>query len=156
MNYWLTVHWPLYTDAPDDAAWHYWVFLAEGYEQLGKNLQIGDRVFIYETKYAPRKKTNGGFISQKKLGKQGIIALVQVIGNLEPNPNAKLETYEDGRQLRWKFHAKTRLEKENFCPQATVCKVFGCKPRYYFRIPGGLRKLKEAQAKLLLKEFWRE
>lgn len=153
MNYWLNVHWPPYEDEHDYEQWNYWVFLAEGYEQLAQDLQVGDRAFIYETKYAPRRKTDAGFIGQKRPGNQGIVALVEIIGELQKDPNAKLEKYEDGRELCWKFHAETKLVKEKFCPLAIVREALGYKPKYYFRIPGGLRKLTKAQFDSLVKQF---
>ena len=153
MNYWLTLHWPPYVDENEDAQWKYGVFVAEGYQQIGRDLQPGDRVFVYETLSAPRVKRGKQFVGPKRRGQQGIVALVRAVGSLKSDPKAEPEIYEDGRELCWRFYAKTELEREAFLPLQEVRRVLGYKDQYYFRIRGGLRKLKKAQFDGLLQQF---
>lgn len=153
MNYWLTVHWPPYEDEDEDAGWRYWVFLSEGYQQAGRDLQPGDRIFIYETLSAPRVRRDERFVAIRRPGRQGIIALVRASGSIEPDLDAEPEIYEDGRELCWRFHAQTQLEREGFLPLIEVRRILDYRAQYYLRIPGGLRKLAGAQFDRLLQEF---
>ncbi len=153
MNYWLTLHWPPYVDESEDANWRYWVFLAEGYQQIGRDLQSGDRVFVYETLSAPRVRRGGQFVGIRRRGRQGIVALVRAVSTIEPDPDAEPEIYDDGRELCWRFHAKTQLEQEGFLPLQEIRRVLGYKDQYYLRIRGGLRKLTKAQFDGLLHQF---
>lgn len=78
---------------------------------------------------------------------------MRATGSIEEDFDAQPETYEDGRELCWRFHAETRLERPGFCSLADIRRVLGYGDRYYFRIPGGLRKLTEAQFAALLQRF---
>ncbi len=154
MNYWLTIHWPLYRDEKHDETeeypeWKSWVFLADGYQHLGESLQVGDHVLIYETASAPGKKCKGQFISALP-GRKAIIAHVRVDSPLRPDANAGTDKYEDGRQICWEFRAKTKLVQPLQVDLANIRKVMGYKDRYGLRIRGGLRKINKTKFKALV------
>lgn len=152
MNYWITSHWPPRKDHPQEetAEWWYWVFLADGYQHLGKDLQLGDQVFIYETESAPKLIEREKLIDYE-IGRKGIIALTTVTSKMIEDRNAEIEKHEDGRELCWKYHFKTGSVQVVDIPLQRIRKVLGYKNRYGLRIPGGLRKLSKVQFELLLK-----
>jgi len=153
MNYWITSHWPPRKDRAQEeeaAEWRYWVFLADGYQHLGRDLQLGDQVFVYETESAPRLIESGKLIDYRT-GRKGIIALATITSKMIESKNAGIEKHEDGREICWKYHFRTGSVQVVDIPLQRVRKVLRYKNRYGLRIPGGLRKLSEVQFNLLLK-----
>lgn len=153
MNYWITSHWPPRKDRAreeETAEWWYWVFLADGYQDLGRDLQLGNRVLIYETENAPSLIERGKLIGYKT-GCKAIIALTTVTSKMIENKNAEIEKHEDGRDLCWRYHFKTGSVQPTYIPLQRIRKVLGYKDRYGMRIRGGLRKLSKVQFDLLLK-----
>lgn len=140
MNYWLTVHWPL-REGYENVEWKYWVFVPKGREQTAKEMQQGDLIFIYETKTGRQLKRQKYDYHE---GRQGIIALVKAVSQLEPT-NEKPEEYADGTKIWWFWQARTELIKECFIPRKDVCRVLGYSTNYNFRGFGdyqsGLKKL---------------
>jgi len=151
MGYWLTVHWPLRVDEAEDVQWRNWVFIAEGWEGVGRDIGPGDRVFVYETQTTPRVREGRRFVDRRP-GRKGIIAVARVTTPLRDNPNAEVEELEDGRRRRWRFHAETETEAEGLLPLEEVRNAMN-KPGFSARIPGGLMRLNPQQFNRILRRF---
>ncbi len=150
MNYWLTVHWPLRLDERKNAAWRNWIFLAEGWQNLGKRIQAGDRVFIYETASAPQARV-GARLIRRRPGRKSIIALATVTAPLRYK-RASPEILEDGRERRWSYRAQTRTNQERRLHLAELRNILH-KPGFSARVPGGLMKLTTRQFNRILRRF---
>lgn len=99
-------------------------------------MQIGDHIFIYETKTGRQLRDR---VYNYKVGKQGIIALVKAISLLETDE--ELEKYEDGSEILWGWRVRTKLVRKCYISRKDVCKIFNYSPNYIFRGFGYLRKL---------------
>jgi len=162
MSYWINIHWPPFAkDKPtlssSDPPYHYRVYIPDGRQHAGRELQPGDYVFIYETKWGRPRKDGEKYAEP---GRQGIIALVYAHTPICPNPSEKHEEYLDGSTILWKWQAKTDKKKLKlgFCPHNDVCKILGYSPKWTLRGFGdkrsGLKKLRDKkQIKALLKYF---
>ena len=149
MNYWLTTHWPL-RKGEEGAEWKYWVFLPDGREQAGKDMQRGDFVFIYESKTGRRLR---GQEYDYYDGREGIIALVRSTSRLKRRTGSEPEKYADGSEIWWAWQIRTELVKECFIPREDVCRALGYSPNYNLRGFGdyrsGLKRLTEEQFETL-------
>lgn len=152
MNYWLTTHWPL-RRGEENVEWKYWVFLPDGREQAGREMQPGDFIFIYESKTGRQLR---GQEYDYYDGKQGIIALVRAISQLE-RTGIKPDKYEDGSEIWWAWQVKTKLVTECFIPRVNVCRALGYSPNYNFRGYGdyrsGLKRLTKEQFEALRSKY---
>jgi hypothetical protein len=148
MNYWLTIHWPPRRGNENTERRH-WVFLPDGREQAGREIQPGDLVFIYESKTGRQLR---GQEYDHNEGGQGIIALIRAISKTE-GPQGKPERYEDGSEIWWAWHVRTDLVRECFIPREDVCRVLGYSANYNFRGFGdyrsGLKRLTKGQFEAL-------
>ena len=151
MNYWLTIHWPLRVDEDDSVNWRNWVFLAEGWKGVGRDIRPGDRVFVYETESAPRVRKGKRLISRKP-GRKGVVAVARVRTQLQDDADTKAEELEDGRVRCWRYRAKTTTEREGFLSLAELRRLLG-KPGFSARIPGGLLRLSEEQFNRIFGRF---
>lgn len=160
MNYWLTIHWPplkVRTDLGSPGVW-----LPDGRQQAGKDMKPGDKVLIYESlrrKPELRRYINGHTypVSSKK-GRQGIVAIVEVISDIEEVSGSKPAEYADGTSIWWRWNAKTRtLSEDGFVSMKDVNKILGYSLNYNFRGFGayksGLKKLKEQEYLSLVELF---
>ena len=150
MNYWLTVHWPLRLDERKNAAWRNWIFLAEGWQNLGKRIQVGDRVFIYETESAARVRV-GARLIRRRPGRKAIVALATVTTPLRYKRTSP-EILEDGRERRWSYRAQTHTDQERRLNLAQLRNILH-KPGLSARVPSGLMKLRKSQFNRILHRF---
>ena len=149
MKYWLNVHWPPFDVEEERANWRYWVFL----QRRSKDIQPGDLIFVYETLNDPRVRRG---IRGRQHGRQSIIALVQAVSGVEPNPGGRTsDILEDGRQVYWRFRVRTKqLEpQEGSCSLSVIRRVLQYGNRWYPRVPGGLKELTKAQFDSLREQF---
>ena len=151
MNYWLTVHWPLRFDERKNALWRNWIFLAKGWEKSGKGIQVGDRVFIYETESAPRTKV-GNQLIERRPGRKAIVALATVKTPLKYKHKIKPEVLEDGRERCWSYQARTHTDQESMLSLTELRKLLR-RPGFSARVPGGLMILKKSQFNRILHRF---
>ena len=70
MRYWFTIH-----DAHPDPDWVHWhIYLQDKHKELANVIQMGDRVFFYETKTTKQIKFRGS------VGRMGLVHIGHVIG----------------------------------------------------------------------------
>jgi len=161
MNYWLTTHWPPNEDVNLEDFEPEGVYLPDGRQQAGADLAVGDKVLIYQSQTG---RAEIGYVKGKKTifrpvqGKQGIIAIAEITGNLKEIPGSEPSKYVDGSEIWWRWHADTVLVSTNgFVPLHEVNRVLGYSPNYNLRAFGdyksGLKKLDENQFFELLKIF---
>ena len=150
MNYWLTIHWPFRFDERKNAAWRNWIFSAQGWQNLGKRIQAGDRVFIYETESAPRARVGTRLIGRRP-GRKAIIALATITTPLRYK-RTSTEILEDGRERRWSYRAQTHTDQELRLNLAELRNILR-KPGFSARVPGGLMKLRDRQFNRILSRF---
>ena len=120
------------------ARWRYWLFL----KSHRPDLQLGDRVFIYETEASPSYIEKGHTI-RRPPGRKAVVALVRVTTGLRQLPNGD-ETLQNGRVHHWRFEAETELERECDIPLAEARRALG-KDGWCARVAGGLMSLNEGQ-----------
>jgi hypothetical protein len=152
-NYWMTIHWPPLDEQEEIAKWRYWVFLDERYSSRGRDVKVGDQVFVYETESAPRLIKSGRIIDYQP-GSKAIIALVTINRGMEKDRYAKIEKHEGGREFCWRYHFQTSPSSIQGIkiPLKRIRKALKYKPQWAPQIPGGLMRLSEAQFKHLIKE----
>ena len=161
MNYWLTTHWPPTEDVDLDDFEPEGVWLRDGKQQAGTELAVGDEVLIYQTQTG---RAEIGYVRGEETvfyptqGKQGIIAIAEITGNLKEIPGSRPSKYVDGSEIWWRWHADTETISTNgFVPLREVNRVLGYSPDYALRGLGsynsGLKKLDEAQFFELVKIF---
>lgn len=161
MNYWMTTHWP-----PDDSEdlenfIPSGVWLPDGREQAGADIEIDDRVLIYQSKTGrPEIKNIKGkrMVFRPTQGKEGIIAIVKVVGDLEELEDSVPSKYIYGKDIWWRWRAATEpISMNGFVPRREVNKVLGYKPENPLRGFGdwksGLKKLSESEYNELVDVF---
>ncbi|NQT74275.1 MAG: DUF91 domain-containing protein [Chloroflexi bacterium] len=155
MHYWMTTHWPPTEDVDLDDFEPEGIYLPDGREQAGNDIKIGDIVLIYQSRTGRAEKA---YIKGEKVtihcaeGRQGIIAIAEVVGNLKEIPGSEISTYVDGSNIWWRWHADTVLVSTNgFVPLSEVNRVLGYSSNNLLKGFGdyhsGLKKLEED-------EFW--
>ncbi len=132
-RYWLTTHWPRpkgqYTfDKPLRDIW-----LKEGTQDQGTQIQPGDKVFIYES-------LNGQTFTEEQpdgttikfgagKGRQGIVSVGEVDRKFRPDGVPQPHTYSGGKTKWWRWKALTAHHNdEGFVPREEVHKVIGGHP----------------------------
>lgn len=161
MNYWLTTHWPPTEDEAWDESILGGVYLRNGREQAGRDLAVKDIVLIYQTKTG---RAEVGYVRGSRTifrpvqGKQGIVAIAEVVGNLREIPGSSPSEYVDGSKIWWRWRADTQLVSTNgFVPLRDVNRVLRYSPNYNLRGLGdhksGLRKLNEGEFLDLVEVF---
>ena len=143
MSCWLNIHWPPLNDEEANAEWRYWVFL----QRPRGGIEIGDRVFIYETFNNPDINIDG------REGRKGIVALVEVESGIEPN-EGEVQRTVDGREIDWRFHIQTRVVDSGrlFCSLPELRGALGL-PGFCAQVPGGLMHLNDEQCEALSRCF---
>lgn len=148
MDYWLTTHWPQ-RKGQEKVAWRVWIFMADGREQAGSDIQPGDLVFVYESKRGRRLRDREYDYCD---GKECIVTLARATSRLERS-GSQPEQYADGTEIWWAWRAITVPVVECSIPREAVCRALGYSPNYYFRGFGdhhsGLKKLTEQQFETL-------
>ena len=140
MNYWLTIHWPHRVDdeplTPQGGVW-----VKDKKEADILEMEIGDLVFIYESKYgttAIEENTDGSIDVPCKVGRAGIVSLVEVTHRpkslgTEINPENQWK-YRDGRVIWWRWHAQTKpVNTTGFIPRRQFNEIMNFKPGCHLR-----------------------
>lgn len=121
--------------------------------RLVRTLDLGDFVFIYQTKTGKPRKDRKPY----RLGREAVVFLVRATTGIKECSEEERELYKDGTTLWWKWQAKTSLKEYGFCPRQIVCQVLGYNPNYNFRGFGkqrsGLLPLDKTQFDLLYRRF---
>lgn len=159
MNYWITTHWPPTEDEEDSEPAGVW--LPDKREQAGYDLEIGDKVLIYQSLTGRMQSRNiKGKIHKikSKRGKQGIIAIVEVVSNLTTSSDPGPIQYVDGSEIWWHWHAETKpISTNGYVPLSEVNRVLEYSQRYNLRGFGdyksGLKKITEEQFHELVNLF---
>jgi hypothetical protein len=151
--FWVTVHWPHRVGRTDV---HSNVYLQDGKEQAGRDLDKGDQLLTYELGSGPTRMTktvHGDIIKEPCLdGRQGIVTIATVAGPVEEREIAEaVEEYSDGKEVYWRWLARTCDEASNgFVPKAAVLDVlFPESPKYTFMgfgdLHSGLKRISAEQ-----------
>ena len=151
MNFWMTTHWPPNENEDLQNFVPRGIWLPNGREQAGADIEIGDRVLIYQSKTGRPEIKN---IKGKKVvlrpiqGKEGIIAVAEVIGDLEELQDSIPAKYTSGSDIWWRWYADTQpISMNGFVPRLKVNQILGYKPdntlRGFGDFKSGLKKLDE-------------
>jgi len=156
-KYWVTTHWPPEIGEPVK----YGVYLYDGTQSVGADLEPGDRVWIYESKggrLVVRQHPDGSECKKKRqLGKEGVVALVEVVSKLH-DMGGTPEQYDDGSVRWWRWKVDTRLiNQSGFVPRKELNVLLGHKPDYGLRAFGkkhsGLKTVREDVHQKILQAF---
>ncbi|HYE21807.1 MAG TPA: hypothetical protein VEA69_25430 [Tepidisphaeraceae bacterium] len=163
MNFWLTTHWPNLLDSTD--AHHRDIYLQDGKERYGVEIDDDDKVLFYESKSgdAPLVKGADGRerLVRRKRGAEGIVTVADVAGPLEERAKAEaIEKYRGGKTRYWRWKAPTKNEFSNgFVSRADLLRVTDQSPNYnmfgYGDGHSGLKKITADQYEELLAIFKR-
>jgi hypothetical protein len=162
-RYWITTHWP--KRKVDPQPWH--IYLQEGFETLGRRVEVGNPVLFFELKTGKVAVTKlpDGREYQRRLvgGRQGIVASAVVsTPMMRRDPSDSRETYIGGKQLNWPWEIPTsNVNLDGFVPRADVNRVLGYDPEYTLMgfgdrmngRPSGLKQLTEDQYRELTELF---
>lgn len=130
MNYWITTHWPGRIDSEDNTPWG--IYLPNGREKAGVDLSIGDLVLLYQSKTGrPEMVISANGMCQiigRKQGKEGIVVIAKVVGNLEASGSETPTKYADGSQIWWRWSAPTEaIITDSFVHRKDVNRILGYK-----------------------------
>ena len=161
MNYWMTTHWPPNEKEDLEDFIPRGIWLPDGRERAGADIEIGDRVLIYQSKTGrPEIKHIKGkrVILRPVQGKEAIIAMAEVIGDLEELRDSIPTKYTFGKDIWWRWHADTRpISMNGFVPRLKVNQILGYKPgnplRGFGDFKSGLKKLDEDEYNELVRVF---
>lgn len=161
MNYWMTTHWPPNEKEDLEDFIPRGIWLPDGRERAGADIEIGDRVLIYQSKTGrPEIKHIKGkrVILRPVQGKEAIIAMAEVIGDLEELRDSIPTKYTFGKDIWWRWHADTRpISMNGFVPRLKVNQILGYKPgnplRGFGDFKSGLKKLSESEYNELFDVF---
>lgn len=148
---WLTTQWPPRINSDDK---HDRVRLAKGRRSVGKKLDAGDIVFIYQSKSGP--KVQDRYINEKRSdGKIGVIIIATIKNHLIENTNNPLIAIYRKKRVYWSWEAEIEIEGKNgFVCADKINRILTYKPGYNFRGFGtrhsGLKMLTNAQGRKLL------
>lgn len=160
MNYWMTTHWPPSEGEGEDYI-PSGVWLPNGREQAGEDLEIGDKVLIYESENGRTeiKNIKGKLTNvHSRKGKQGIIEIAEVVSDLEALKDKEPSKYLVGADIWWRWLARTQpISMNGFVSRLQVNRILGYKPKNFLHAFGdhksGLKKLCEEQYYALVEEF---
>jgi hypothetical protein len=156
-KYWVTTHWP-----PEiGASLNYGVYLYDGTQSVGADVEIGDRVWIYQSKGGKavlRERTDGSkYTSKRQQGKGGVIALTEVVNKLH-DIGGEPEEYVDHTRRWWRWKADTRLiNQSGFVPRRELGILLYNSPNCPFHGFGtkrsGLKQIGEEVHQKILRAF---
>ena len=161
MNYWITTHWPRLKDKPCDRP-HKDISVRDGNKRVIDKVKIGDYVFIYELRTGPAIFRAGQDGTSTRVprcrGRGGIVAVVQVIGEVSENKRSKPERYENRNATWWRWRAKTTTSDiAGFIPRTEVASILKYSKQFTFRSFGdehsGLKKIQESTFKRMRDRF---
>ncbi|MFC2021636.1 hypothetical protein ACFLTR_00250 [Chloroflexota bacterium] len=161
MNYWMTTHWPPNEKEDLENFVPSGIWLPDGREQAGADIEIGDRVLIYQSKTGrPEIKDIKGkrVVLRPVQGKESIIAIAEVTGDLEKLRDSIPTKYTFGKDIWWRWHADTQpISMNGFVPRLKVNQILGYKQgntlRGFGDYKSGLKKLDEDEYKELVRVF---
>ncbi|MDP8239577.1 MAG: EVE domain-containing protein [Candidatus Hatepunaea meridiana] len=162
MRYWITTQWPPTTI--DDEDWQpNAVFVPDGREHHARSMKPGDLVVIYQSKtgrdYFQEDPDSGAKVRiRHKLGRQGVVALAQVIGTLRENKKVVPEKYVDGSEILWRWFAPiVNRNTAGFVDRSTLNHHLGYASNYGFRGFGtaksGLMEINKHTYEKIVKSF---
>lgn len=153
MNYWMTTQWPPNRDEDLNTYVPRGIWLPNGREQAGADIEIGDRVLIYQSKTGRSEIQNvkgRQVIFRPGQGREGIIAITEISGEFMARQDSKPSKYTRGPDIWWRWNADTQpISMNGFVPREKVNKVLGYKKDNPFRgfgdLKSGLKKLTKGQ-----------
>lgn len=160
-HYWLTTQWPQKNENGDNKP-HSGIYLADGRHEVGRKVNPGDGVVIYESRSGPsllKKDSSGNVVKiHRHPGKEGIVSLANVTSKLNEKPEKDPEEYNNGRILWWKWHVDTNKPNDaGYLPRLKVNEILGYSANYYFRGYGknksGLGEITKEQYENISKHF---
>jgi len=161
MNYWMTTHWPPNQGVNLDKFSPQGVWLPDKREKAGDDIEIGDRVLVYQSKTGRSeiKNIKGKRVIYRPIqGREGIIAIAEVISDLEALEDSMPSKYTYGKDIWWRWYADTcHISMNGFVPRIKVNEILGYKPgntlRGFGDYKSGLKKLSETEYNELVSEF---
>lgn len=160
MNYWITTHWPNRIDDEDDIPWG--IYLPNGREMAGADLATGDLVLLYQSKTGRPEvilsPTGERRIIGRKQGREGIVVIARVAGNLEARGDDVPTKYADGTEIWWRWSASTEaIVSDGFVHRKKVNSVLGYQEGNSLRGFGdyhsGLKKISKDQFDMFIRLF---
>jgi hypothetical protein len=154
LRYWISAQAPPLEGGPEREIDR--IPLAEGREAVGLELEAGDLVLVYQPKTgrAARRRDAEGKErwARTARGRQGIVALAEVLGRAILDPRAPRTEYADGAELCWCWHVPIRaFPIDGYAPLADVNRILGFKPRYRF---GGFAHRSSGLREIQAGEYW--
>lgn len=161
MNYWMTTHWPPDVSQDLDDFIPRGIHLPNGREQAGADIEVGDKVLIYQSKTGrPEKKNIKGQEVVLRLiqGKEGIIAIAEVTDALEMLGDSVPSKYTYGKDIWWRWFADTMpISMNGYVSRLKVNQILGYKTgntlRGFGDFKSGTKKLTEDKYYKLVEEF---
>jgi len=156
-KYWITTHWPPEVGRSLDYA----VYLCDGDESVGSDMEPCDRVWIYQSnggRRIVRKHRDGSpYRLRREVGRGGVIALAEVACALYDRGGTP-EEYDDGTKGWWRWKADTRLlNQSGFVPRRELNLLLGYKPdnglRGFGQKKSGLKQIDEVLHREILQAF---
>jgi len=160
MNYWLTTQWP--QRKGEENKYDLGVWLKDGDEKYGRDIEKGDLVLFYESKTGrseERSDINGNkIIISCHIGEQGIIKIGEIKTALYPHSKKPRAKYTDGTEAWWRWHAEaTLITQSGLVPRCRVSEVLNYKLNYEYKGFGsghsGLKQISKEQFEKLLTLF---
>jgi hypothetical protein len=156
-KYWVTTHWPPTIGEQLD----YGVYLYDGTQGVGADIEPGDHVWIYQSKGGRlpllERPDGSKYKSKRQMGREGVIALVEVVSELR-DIGGRPEEYDYGRPIWWRWRADTRLiNQSGFIPRRKLNDLLGYSLNNPLRGFGtkksGLKQVSEDVHQNILQEF---
>src|SRR5713226_5673790 len=124
MNYWVTTHWPHLVSDPINKP-HEGIWVQDQKWDAIKRIAPGDLAFIYESRtgrnVVGHSATGQQITIPRRIGREGVIALVEISGPPNQPDHTQREEYTNGSSAWWRFHAPTRsLNSGGFVPRADL------------------------------------
>lgn len=152
-NYWITVQWPYRVDQAATTP-RSEVYLPDGLESVGAELNPGDLVAVYETKYGRPIVSKGPsgdrVITHHRPGQQGVVALLKIKTIFRANKKSTPEYYLNGTKILWKWYADAQqYSHSGFVSRQKLNHILNYKSNYLYRGFGdrksGLKKITKEQ-----------
>jgi len=161
MHYWMTTHWPPNEGVDLEKHVPKGVWLPDGREEAGADIQIGDRILIYESKTGRSEIKNikgQKVVVRPAQGKEGIVEIAEVTGDLEALGDSEPSKYTSGDDIWWRWYADTEpVTMNGFLPRLKVNEILHFEPNYplhgFGDLHSGRKKLTERQYIELVDEF---
>jgi len=160
MKYWLTTHWP--PRKGEENKYGTGIWLKDGQERFGKDINKGDFLLIYESKTGrveERFDANGNkIVISCHAGRQGIVEVGKIKTLLYAYPNKPKQKYTDGTEAWWRWHAESSvITKSGFVSRTQINKVLNFKTNYVYKGFGaghtGLSEITKSQFEELISLF---